>query len=613
MNSLVRRELKVSGLTCTHCENRITSALKKLDGVQDVHVSYTDNRVTINYDSERVATKTLIETIEKLDYKVIQESNKETEGIAANQLIGIGVIIVALYLIINSLGGFNFIPKVDKSIGYGMLFVVGLLTSLHCIAMCGGINLTQCVIQSTKADAEKSHTAKLLPSLLYNSGRVISYTIIGGIVGALGSALSFSTAGKAVVTVLAGLFMVIMGINMLNIFPWLRRFNIRMPRIFGDKIASGTGRRGPFIVGLLNGLMPCGPLQTMQLYALGTGSFLAGATSMFLFSLGTVPLMFGFGALSSFLSGQFNRKMLKVSAVLVIVLGIFMVNRGLSLSGISIAAPLNKPTSGNVATIRGNVQEVVTTMEGGKYKPFVVQQGIPVRWTVRVKPEDLNGCNNPLTVPKYNIKKKLVPGDNLIEFTPKEAGTITYTCWMGMVSSTITVVPDVAKLDGQGKNYKDDQSGSNPSTNSQSKPGCCFSGGNTGSGGGKIPADDLYVVKGVNGVQIVVIKVNDQGYSPAAIVVQKGTKIKLRFVPEKLNSCNETVVFPEYQGQLNLSAGQLITPELTAKQDFSFQCWMGMLHGYVKVVDDVNIIDIPAIKKELDNITVVSGGGCCGG
>ena len=90
----------------------------------------------------------------------------------------------------------------------------------------------------------------------------------------------------------------------------------------------------------MNGLMPCGPLQAMQLYALGTGSFLAGALSMFIFSLGTVPLMFGLGALSSLLSSKFTSRMMKVSAALVLLLGLVMVNRGLALSGVNLHALL---------------------------------------------------------------------------------------------------------------------------------------------------------------------------------------------------------------------------------------------------------------------------------
>lgn len=87
-------------------------------------------------------------------------------------------------------------------------------------------------------------------------------------------------------------------------------------------------------MGMLNGLMPCGPLQAMQLYALSTGSFAQGALSMFVFSLGTVPLMFGLGALSSFLSARFTGVMLKASGAMVIFLGVVMLNNGLSLYGL---------------------------------------------------------------------------------------------------------------------------------------------------------------------------------------------------------------------------------------------------------------------------------------
>ncbi|HEX3046637.1 MAG TPA: sulfite exporter TauE/SafE family protein, partial [Bacillota bacterium] len=538
--------------------------------------------------------------------------------------LGLGIIIFAVYFVIKSTIGFNFIPQVDKSVGYGMLFVVGLLTSLHCIAMCGGINLSQCVRAGEPAtgapltSGAESKFTKFMPSLLYNSGRVISYTLIGGLVGALGSVISFSGSAKGIVAIIGGFFMVIIGINMLDIFPWLRRFKISTPKFFGNKIYSNAGKRGPFIIGLLNGLMPCGPLQTMQLYALGTGSFLAGAASMFLFSLGTVPLMFGFGALSSLLSSKFTHRMLKVSAVLVIVLGLTMVSRGLSLSGVTLAAtnPL-AGNSGNIAKIQSGVQEVTTTIESGKYQPFIVQQGIPVRWTIKAKAEDLNGCNNPVTIPKYNIQKRLVPGDNLIEFTPTEAGNITYTCWMGMISSNIKVVPDLAQVSQDDLNQVNNNGGGSTSGGSSILGGgsCCAAGASaTKFAGGRIPTDQIQFGKLVNGVQEATVTVNDQGYSPAVVILQRGTKAIIRFNPERLNSCNNVVAFPEFQGQLDLSQGQLATPELPVNQDFTFQCWMGMLHGYVKVVDDINKVDLNAIKKEIEAYRPVGGGGgCCGG
>jgi uncharacterized protein len=163
--------------------------------------------------------------------------------------------------------------------------------------------------------------------------------------------------------------------------------------------------------------------------------------------------------------------MVKASGVLVMALGLVMLTRGIGLFG--IALPTLTPGQGSsvaMAKVIGNYQEVKTTVESGTYHPLIVQKGIPVRWTVSVKADDLNGCNNPLTVPQYGIRKQLVPGDNLIEFIPDNDGTIAYSCWMGMVTSTIRIVTDLATL-----------TSSDLSTPSTASLGTAFQSGGTGS------------------------------------------------------------------------------------------------------------------------------------
>lgn len=439
--NIIKRQYKVDGMSCKSCENTIIKVLALKSGVIKATASYEGSWVEVEYDKTKIGEAAIIKAIENAGYVARALSNETSDKFNINQLLAIGAIIFALYLIINNTVGFNFIPQVTPSMGYGILFIVGILTSLHCIAMCGGISVSQCIAYKNEDGAVGS---KLKPSILYNLGRVISYTVIGGIVGAIGSVVSFSGMAKGAVAILAGIFMVIMGLNMLNIFPWLRRLNPHIPNILGNKVLSSSKKHGPLYVGLLNGLMPCGPLQAMQIYALGTGSFFIGALSMFFFSIGTVPLMFGLGAISTFLGSRFTHKMLKTSAILVVVLGVIMVSRGINLSGIK---PVSASVANNssIAKIEGNIQVVSTKLESGDYYPIVVQKGIPVKWTITAKQDELNGCNNPLTIPKYNIEKRLVPGDNIIEFTPTTEGDITYTCWMGMISSNIKVVADVSK------------------------------------------------------------------------------------------------------------------------------------------------------------------------
>lgn len=478
---IIRKILQIEGMTCTGCETKIENSLKKLEGVQEVKAIYSSSKVYITYDLNLINLYKIIEVVESLEYKVINNSensksnnntlkisNERTNRYGVGQIVGIAVIILALFMIIRNTVGFNFIPQVDQSMGYGILFFIGLLTSLHCVAMCGGINLSVCV--QYKISNETSKISKIKPSVLYNIGRVISYTVLGGIVGAIGSAVSFSGTAKGIVAIASGVFMVIMGLNMLNIFPALRKLNPRMPKIFAGKVHANSQNRGPLYVGLLNGLMPCGPLQAMQIYALGTGSVWAGAVSMFLFSLGTVPLMFGFGALSSFLSGNFTHKMLKVSAVLVMVLGVIMLSRGMALSGFNTNIALGSTSdSSQIAKVNGNVQVVTTTLESGRYTPIVVQKGIPVRWTISATQDELNGCNNSINIPEYNIENKnLEAGDNFIEFTPDKVGNYIYTCWMGMIRSNIKVVDDISKV-----NLDDIKEENNYSPKAGAVGGCC--------------------------------------------------------------------------------------------------------------------------------------------
>ncbi|MEA4924629.1 MAG: sulfite exporter TauE/SafE family protein [Syntrophomonadaceae bacterium] len=475
-------DLTIAGMSCTSCEMRIEKALDPLDGVIEAKAAYNTSTVKVAFDENRIKPAKIIKSIENLGYQVNYQSGRrgtlinlnekfKDDKLSINQILGIGIMLYALYLIIDNTIGFNFIPQVDQSMSYGILFMVGILTSLHCVSMCGGINLSQCVAHDTENNRADG-LARLKPSFWYNLGRVISYTIIGGIAGALGSAVSFSGTARGVVAIAAGIFMIIMGANMLNLFPWLRKLNPRLPKSLSNRINKKSGTGKPLIVGLLNGLMPCGPLQAMQLCALAAGSFAAGALSMLMFALGTVPLMFGLGALSSLLSARFTRRLMQVSAILVIFLGVIMLNRGLNLGGfnaLAIGSPeiSQSAVAANVAQISGNVQTITTTMDSGRYTPIIVQKGIPVKWTIKAQAQDLNGCNNPISIPQYKIEKRLVPGDNLIEFTPAEAGSIIYTCWMGMISSNIKVVADLSEVSAQ------DIQTANAVAANTSRPSCC--------------------------------------------------------------------------------------------------------------------------------------------
>ncbi|MCX7029231.1 MAG: sulfite exporter TauE/SafE family protein [Spirochaetes bacterium] len=465
-----RLTFAIDGMTCGSCEARIERALAGLDGVLGVKASAPLGEAEVSFDPSRVDTAAIETAIRGAGYAVRPGPARARAG-GVLPFLGLLAVVAGVYLALRFTVGFSFLPTVSQSMGYWLIFLVGLVTSVHCLAMCGGIVLSQgisrggCDDGADRPPAPRRAGERLAPTLSYNAGRVLSYTVIGGIVGGLGSLFSLSTALKGAIPVIAGAFMVFLGIRMLGIFPRLSRLRIRIPGLGGRRLSTAAARRGPFVVGILSGLMPCGPLQMMQVYALGTGSVLAGAFSMFLFSVGTVPLLLGFAAVSSFLSASFSRKMAKASGVLVALLGLVMLGRGFSLFGVALprlaadadAAPVAAARQGGAAVasgaggyavgrLSGSVQEVTTRVLSSSYQPFVVQQGIPVRWTLEVEAGDLNGCNGTIVVPAFGIRRKLAYGKNVVEFTPDRAGTLAYTCWMGMISSTIRVVPDLAGL-----------------------------------------------------------------------------------------------------------------------------------------------------------------------
>ena len=468
---------------------------------------------------------------------------------------------------------FNAFPTPDENTSYGMLFIIGLFTSLHCVSMRGGINLSQCLNSDVTSNKGKLSTTK--PAFLYNLGRVISYTIFGGIVGGIGSVISFTGWMQGLIQLIAGIFMIIMGLNMLNIFPWLRKLNPKMPKFFAKKFKS-KNNNSPFFVGLLNGLMPCGPLQAMQIYALSTGSVTKGAISMFLFSLGTVPLMFGIGVLSSYMSKKFSNKVMKFGAILVVVLGFVMFNNGLALSGINISQG-SGANSAVRAEIQNDVQVVTTELKGRRYEPIIVEVGKPVKWNIQASDGSINGCNNRMLIREYGIEKSLENGDNIIEFTPTETGTYTYSCWMGMIRSKIYVV------------------------NPGEEPNIEENGAVKVNSNYKISTEEIAIAKISGNEQVVNIDVKDNKFTPAVIVLQQG--VETRWKINNTDNKSISLAFPIYNQVVDMIQGEneiYIIPS----DDFTFADDNYNKFAYVKVVEDINNINMDEIKKEVEEYKI---------
>ena len=434
-----KKYVKIDDIHCEHCIQTITNELLKNKKIKKVNIK--NNIAHISYDGN-LNNKEIIKTIKQIDYftkeEYISDNLKDLDNkIELKEFILISCIILIVWFLINKLFGyniFNVIPDIDLSITYGMLFVTGVLTSIHCISMCGAINLIA-IIDKDKRNYKKP--------ILYNLGRIISYTIIGGIVGGLGSILSINDTFSGFIILFAAIIMLLMAFNMLGILDF------RLPIIHKIKLKNKTNNA--LIIGLLNGLMPCGPLQSMQVYALSTGSFLKGALSMFLFCLGTVPLMLFVGVFYNLIKGKGKIIINKIASVLILILSLVMLNRGLLTLGIDITKPFNNYGNYTKTTIKDNYQLIEFDLSYTNYEDIIVQKDIPVKMIIHVDKKYLTGCNSELEFKEFNIKKKLEVGDNVIEFTPTKEGTYIYTCSMDMIKNNIKVVDNIEYFKGDKK------------------------------------------------------------------------------------------------------------------------------------------------------------------
>ena len=452
--AMFQLSLKINGMHCASCKTLIEAKLGDVPGILSIKIDYLSGRAEIEIDESKIDQNRVIAEIKKLGYAVdilnnsskrrLNYGDKHDFEIKVIKYIAIFIglaILVGGYFLLQKMGAFQIFSQLGgDNVSYGLLLVLGLLASFHCVGMCGGL----VVAYSAKccnngSDCVPTKSQKFWPHALYNLGRLISYTIVGAILGGMGSFFGINPTFSGFLTIFVAIFMLAMGISLIKKIDFLEKIKSMMPSfiaryLFAQKPADKP--KGPLMVGLLNGLMPCGPLQAVQFYALGTGSATKGALSMFFYALGTIFLMIGFGYFISSISNKKIKKMMVVSGIVVLILGLFMLNRGLANFGFgfkSLAGVNNVSTEIQDNNETGEIQTVKMDLTYRGYVPNVlyIKKGVPVRWIINVK--QMSGCTNAIILEKFNIKKDLKYGENIIEFTPVETREIPFSCGMKMV------------------------------------------------------------------------------------------------------------------------------------------------------------------------------------
>ncbi len=201
----------------------------------------------------------------------------------------------------------------------------------HCIGMCGGIVLAYSTI---KIEPASSKVSKTIAHLLYNFGRVLTYTVLGALFGAIGGVATFSNTADGTLLIIAGVAMILAGLSLMGKIKFLTliEHSISSSNFYKQsfqKILHSKSNVSFFILGMLNGLLPCGFVYFFAITAASTASPLYGALVMFIFGVSTIPAMFSLGFLSSLASAtSFRNMMMSLSSVAVILYGLFTLYNG---------------------------------------------------------------------------------------------------------------------------------------------------------------------------------------------------------------------------------------------------------------------------------------------
>ena len=414
--------IHVEGMTCKACEKHVTTEIKKISQVQHAFASSKTGEVNIKSTSP-VSYSLLKKAVEDAGYRLKDE--KPSVVMDWIWLAGVISVVVIAQMIYQRL----LPPQLDsETIALPLVAVYGLITSFHCVSMCGGIALSQSMAKIQGKTPYQS-------TFLYNFGRIASYTGFGILLGGVGSFFSISPMMRNIILLAGGILMLYYGLSLMGWVTMPQLFNI-MPKVNNKKISEGFR---PLIVGILNGFMPCASLQMMQLYALASGSMISGGLIMLVFALTTAPVLVTIGLLSSKLNLKSSRRVKLVSAAVVVLIGSQMAFR--SMSALNIPLPfISSQEETRLAPIVDGVQIVTLTVDWKGYHLdySAVQKGIPVQITVN--PVSLSGCSNPITIPKFDVVIDALTTQLSASFTPDKTGNIRIQCWMNMISTNLKVV-----------------------------------------------------------------------------------------------------------------------------------------------------------------------------
>lgn len=616
-------KVPIKGMHCRSCEILIEENLKEIPSIKTVEVDYKAGEAVIHYDGLEPNSRLINKAIVDAGYEIGQDDELPFLTKNKQEYLALGeafMLLVAIFLALKFFGvtSLNFSPSL-ASPSWGLIIIIGLVAGIStCMALIGGLSLG---LSAKFAENHPTATPaeKFRPHLFFIGGRVLSYTALGGLLGAVGKVFQFSATTNGILTLLVGGVMLIMGLQLINIFPRLNKLKFSLPKSIGKALGLGGrhkeySHKNAMVMGALTFFLPCGFTQAMQLYAVSTGSISSGAIVMGLFALGTAPGLLSIGGLSSIVRGAAKERFFKVAGLAVIIFAVFNLNNGYTLASMNLTGfGIYKPGQSSIVkdpnvTMVNGVQEVRMTEDNGGYSPnkFSIKKGVPVKWIIDARAP--YSCASTIVVSKLGIQKNLSAGENVIEFTPTEVGKIAFSCSMGMYTGVFNVYDGtdstasvnsatdnapVTRAGGCGMNRTAGGSGGGCGGGGAKTGGCGCGGASGGCGGGARtqptnanakPAVTETIRDSANqgSVQVIKTTYTSADYiSPSSFKVKAGTKVQFQIdVRDDGTGCGSQIMIPGlYDSAETLTAGTKIEMNFvpTTPGTYDITCGMQMI------------------------------------
>ncbi len=335
------------------------------------------------------------------------------------------------------------------------IFLTGLTVGgLTCLAVQGGLLASVIAAnEEDEIDEAKNERNSVFPTLAFLVAKLVAYTALGFILGAFGGVIGINQTTQIIMQFIAGLYMIAVAINLLNIHPIFRYVVIQPPKFLTRKVRNVSKRKdlfAPALLGAMTIFIPCGTTLAMEALAVSSGNAFLGGAIMATFVLGTTPLFFGVGWITKIMGDNFREKFFKFAAIAVIYLGITSVNGALVAIGSPITLQsiaesfqtnLQPKQSEKLYNEAPTSQTAQINVTASGYTPnyIKVEKGSLVTLTLVGK--DAYSCASAFRIPSLGISKNLQPNETYkISFTPANVGKIPFSCSMGMYRGVIEVI-----------------------------------------------------------------------------------------------------------------------------------------------------------------------------